>query len=207
MHYQKQRIIIATCLSLLGISSPAFSETQFWSVPVPQSFYFEGNYGASKVTNVSYPTPTNKNSGTGWNADLGYKFNPYIAVEGGYTRYAAVRLQNSQGTTAAHDNHYVIDVALRGMFLIPCTPVEVFGKIGANRNQENLGSINNAAAAVDGVTLAGKSSGSFGPYAGLGVDYTFTPYVQGNVQWAQAWGNNTTGNLSLISAGFTILFG
>lgn len=198
--------ILLTFLGLTITSMPVMA--LLVGTPLPRGWYIEGNYGASKSTNIDYPGITTvKNSGTGWNGSAGYKINPYVGIEGGYTRYANVRLLNSEGTTVAKNQHYAIDAAVKGMLPIPCSGVEFFAKVGVSRISASLGSINQAAADVDGITVNAGNKASFGPYGGVGIDYSFTPYLQVNAQFARSWGNNSTGNLDLASLGLSYILG
>jgi len=154
----------------------------------------------------TYPGVTTiVNSGTGWNGTLGYKFIPYIAVEGGYTRYGDARLENSAGTTAARDHHYGVDVAIKGIFPVMTTGIELFAKAGVDRLVSQIGSVNAAASAIDGITFDTNAHSAMGLYLGGGVDFAITKSFLVNAEFTRANGNSSTGNMNLVSIGLSFL--
>lgn len=200
----KRRVLLSTIVSLVSFSllSPV------WAAPcsLPKGFYLEYNWGATRSWGKSYPGVSNvENTGTGWNGTLGYKIMPYLAVEGGYTRYADARLENSEGTTAARDHHYAVDVAVKGIFPVLKTGIEVFAKAGVDRIVSTIGSVDPAASAVDGLTFDTESHSGTGLYLGGGVDYAITKSFLINTQYAHASGNSSTGNMDLISIGLSFI--
>jgi len=199
--------ILLTSIAIAIVTPSAIAMTGLGTMPLPQGWYAEGNYGLTKSTGKSYPTHTNKNSGTGWNVNAGYKFMPYVGIEAGYTRYAATRLQNTAGTTAAHDNHQAVDLAVKGIAPLGCSGVELFGKLGINRISSKISGVNASAAAVNSLTFDTRGKNSTGLYLAAGAQATFTPYIQANLQWAQAYGNNSTGNQALYSLGISYILG
>jgi opacity protein-like surface antigen len=192
---------------LVVIFSVAYFSTQALAAcSLPSGFYLEYNYGASRSMAKTYPgVPTIVNSGTGWNGTLGYKFIPYVAVEGGYTRYADARLENSAGTTAARDRHYGVDVAVKGIFPVMNTGLELFAKAGVVRLVSEIGSVDVAASAVDSLTFDTNGHSAMGLFYGAGVDYAVTKSFLINAQYARANGNSSTGNMNLVSVGISVL--
>jgi hypothetical protein len=191
---------IAT-FAFFSISAPVWA-----ACSLPKGFYLEYNWGATRSMGKSYPGVTTiDNSGTGWNGTMGYKFMPYVALEGGYTRYADARLQNSEGTTAARDQHYGVDVAVKGIYPIMATGLEVFAKLGVDRLVSSIGYVDAAAAAVDSLTFDTEAHSAMGLYLGGGVYYAATKSLGFNMQYERANGNSSTGNMDLISIGISYI--
>src|SRR5688572_24203858 len=92
----------------LFVGSPALA-----IMSVPMGWYLEANAGATRLSNKSYPGSASS-SGIGGNANIGYKFMPYLAVEAGYSQYHDTTIKNPQGVTAATDKRYSYDLAIRG---------------------------------------------------------------------------------------------
>jgi opacity protein-like surface antigen len=169
----------------------------------PRGWYLEGNLGEAKVYNLNVPGKIN-NSGFGVNISGGVKINPYLAGEIGYTNYATTIVKNYTGQQIANVKHYSYDAAARVIMPAGATGAEFFVKVGWAGLNTNL-SINNNVP-LDNLTF--KNSGNnntSGIYLGAGVDYTITPHILANVQWAEARGNSSTGNLSLFSGGLSYI--
>jgi hypothetical protein len=168
--------------------------------------YAEGNAGQSRVSQ-GYPTPSSStNSGFGWNANGGYKFNPFAAAEVGYTRYADVRVRNSLGTNVASNSHYSYDIIAKGIMPIGTTGAEIFVKAGISRIQSNISITNYAAAAASGLVFKTGTHISSGVYMGAGGEYSVTPNLLINLQWAKAKGTSSTGDGNLYSGGLSFIF-
>ncbi len=186
-------------LSLLLLATPAFAE-----MSLPYGWYLEANLGSSNLSSDNI-AGTVSSSGIGYNANLGYKFMPYVAAEFGYTGYANSTVKNSAGTKAGYVKHYAYDLAVRGILPFYTSGFEAFAKIGAQRLSAN-GTVQNTAAAQQ-LGFATSSHSTTGLYIGAGVQYYIMPEFAINAQWAQAEGSSATGNSSLISAGASFIFG
>lgn len=187
-------------LSLLGIMSTANAVMAF-----PTGWYLEGNIGMSKATSKSYPGVSSvKNTGKGWDVNVGYKFMPYFGLEAGYARYAPTRL-NSPVETVARDSHTSIDVAAKGILPFGCSGFELFGKVGVARINSQIGVIDSNGAATYGLTFNTSAQSATGLFAGVGAEYFFTPSIAANVQWNIAKGNSKTGNLQVLTAGLAYI--
>jgi hypothetical protein len=197
-------------LITLSMTSITFATAKFTTASFPSGFYVEGNVGSSKVTGKSYPGATRiSNAGTGWNFDLGYKFNPFLGLEAGYTSYANVKVKNSQLTTAYQSQQFAYDVAVRGTVPLGTSGIELFAKLGVARIYSKLKSVDYAALNIDpGMTIDNTSSKhANGPYYSGGVALYFMPCFSANVQWAAVRGNKQTGNANLVSVGLGYLLG
>ena len=185
--------------SLLLLAAPAFAE-----MSLPFGWYLEANVGSSSLEGASYPGSVSS-SGIGYNANLGYKFMPYVAAEFGYTGYANSTIKNSAGTKAGYAKHYSYDIAMKGILPFYTSGVEAFAKVGAQRLSANNTIQDSTTAATLGFSNASHSS--TGLYIAAGMQYYFMPEFAVNAQWARAEGNSSTGSSSLISVGVSSIFG
>jgi opacity protein-like surface antigen len=185
--------------SLLLLAVPAFAE-----MSLPAGWYLEANLGSSNLNGVNY-SGSMSSTGVGYNANLGYKFMPYVAAEFGYTGYANSTITDNAGTKAAIVKHYSYDLAARGILPFSNSGFEAFAKLGAQRLSANLSTQNPAAAA--GLGLTNSSHSTTGLYLGAGIQYYFMPEMAVNAQWMQAKGDSSTGTSTLLSGGLSFIFG
>lgn len=195
--------IIAALIATSGLSVAVAGTATY-----PCAWYLEANYGESRVTGVEYPPPiTADEDGAGWNANGGYKFMPFFAVDAGYTSYANSSLKNSLGTTAAQNKHFSINAAAKGILPLPKYNLELFGKLGVAWINSQITNIDDSVAAVDDVTFDDDTKTRTAPYVGAGIAYVFAPELLANLQWTTAFGNSNVGkHLDLLSLGVTVLF-
>ena len=191
------RVVLTGCSLMLASSA-------FAVMSLPYGWYLETNLGSSKLSNSNYPGSVSS-SGVGYNANLGYKFMPYVGAEFGYTGYANSTIKTNAGTKAGTVKHYSWDIAAKGILPFSDSGFEAFAKLGVQRLAANLSTQNAAAAASLG--LSGSSHSATGLYYGAGVQYYFMPELAINAQWMQAKGDNSTGSSSLLSAGLSFIFG
>lgn len=190
-------------LTTLGLSALFAAMPALAIMSVPYGWYLEGNAGSSHLSNVSYPG-SSSSSGIGGNANIGYKFMPFLGVEAGYTQYATTSIDDATDTKAASIKHYTYDIAARGILPISTSGFEAFAKLGVMRITSSTSITNSTAAA--GLGIASGSSSASGAYLGAGAQYYFIPEMAVNVQWQRAIGNSTTGTEDLISGGLSFIF-
>jgi hypothetical protein len=175
------------------------------AMTVPFGWYIGTNQGVSRAYNKYYPGSSIQRTGYGLSVEGGYKFNLYLAGEVGYSHFAATNIKNSAGNQAASDSHYSLDLAGKLMLPVGDTGAAVYGKVGVARVKSNLG-INEANAALNHLTYTAGSSLAVGVYAAAGVEYSITPHILVNGQWARSQGNHYTGNMNLTSLGLSYIF-
>lgn len=195
-----QRKQLAT---ILGLATLLFSVPALAVMSVPEGWYLEGNVGSTKLSNKSYPGSASA-SGIGGNANLGYKFMPFFAMEIGYSMYASTSIEDQNSTKAATDKHYSYDIAAKGIFPITTSGFELFAKLGAERVSSHI-SIDDQTAA-NNIGISNTSSSAGGLYMGLGAQYYFIPEVAAVGQWQRAEGTSSTGNLDLYTLGLSFIF-
>jgi hypothetical protein len=170
-------------------------------------WYGDADIGYTTFNGKSYTNSSSvKSSGKGWSLAAGYKFTRFVALEAGYTRYMSARIRNSQTITAARDNHYSADITSKWILPVKDTGLEFFAKLGLAQVSSHIGSVDPGAAAVNNMTFNTSNQSAAGFYWGLGMQYYFSPGISAHLQYAQARGNNNTGNLGLGSVGLSLLF-
>ncbi|MDR3478110.1 MAG: outer membrane beta-barrel protein [Gammaproteobacteria bacterium] len=191
---------------LVGLTTLGVATNAMAVMSVPYGWYAEGNAGQSRISQ-GYPAPSSSsNTGFGWNANAGYKINPFAAAEIGYTHYASIRIRNGFGTNVANNSHYSYDIAAKGIMPIGTTGAEIFVKAGISRIQSNITVTNYTAAAASGLVFNTGTHISSGVYMGAGGEYSVTPNLLINLQWAKAKGTSKTGDGNLYSGGVSYIF-
>lgn len=171
------------------------------AVAIPSGWYLEGNVGKSKESGKSYGTGFNdSSSGAGGSVFGGFKFIPYFAAEVGYTYYADTTIK-SGGNKVATDKHYSYDIAAKAILPVYDSGFDLFAKLGIANVHSSVTKTNSASSISTG------SNNASSLYYGLGTDYSITPNIAVNLQWARAQGSNSTGTLDLYSVGLAYLFG
>lgn len=194
-------------LAAISAATWCVAASSFAATAVPNGWYLEGNLGTSRTSNVSYgPGSSISSAGTGLNINAGYKYNPFVANEIGYTRYAQAKINNAAGAQAARNTHYAIDIAGKGILPLMNTGAEFFAKLGVSlvRSQITVTDAN-AASSISGLQVGNHSASSL--YLGAGLDYSISPSLPVIFQWQRSAGDNRTGALDLYSLGVAYVFG
>ncbi len=147
----KWRRRLLTAISISMFAAPAFAVSS-----LPSAWYLEGNVGLTFQPTTLENTPAYRFGclrNVGYNVDLGYKINQYVAIELGYTNYATNNvyayltdpvdfdLLNGEGFyNIGYMQNYAYDLV--GKFILPVysTGLEVFGKLGVTRVMSNFSS-------------------------------------------------------------------
>jgi hypothetical protein len=189
--------------AIAGLTSLFFSIPAFAVMSVPDGWYLEGNVGSTKLTNKTYPGSSSP-SGIGGNANLGYKFMQFFAMEIGYSLYANTSIKDSNGTRAATDKHYSYDAAAKGILPISDSGFETFAKLGVQRINSHV-SIDDYPAAAN-VPISNSQSSATGLYMGLGAQYYVIPELAIVGQWQRADGTSSTATMDLYTLGLSFIF-
>ncbi len=142
--------------------------------------YVSGNLGYGTV-DIKLPKDlpsgiSASHSGFAWSGALGYQFNQYIALEGGYIQFANVEVkQDSVGNVKLHTN--AVDLALKGIYPIN-QRFDVFGKAGLAYMSHSVAGTANGGSTV---TVSIKNH-QIAPLFGLGAAYNITRKVAVDVQ-------------------------
>lgn len=188
--------------ALSGLAALSVSASSFAAMSVPFGWYLEGNVGSSNLSNLNY-VGSSSSSGIGGNANFGYKFMPYFALEAGYTQYANSSIKDNNGTKAGTGKHYSYDLAGRGIIPLGGAGFELFGKLGIQRINSKISINDNNAAQQLG--LSSSQHNTTGLYLGAGAQYYVMPELAINVQWQRAQGNSNTGTEDLFSGGLSFI--
>ena len=189
----------------IGACGLAASSLSLAAMPVPFGWYLETNFGMAKPLHKTYPGTVENNTEFGFNFNGGYKFNPFVSGEVGYSNYGNTRIDNSFGNQAAKDFSYAFNIAAKLSLPIWGTGAEVFGKLGAARLYSDLNT-NDYNASIDNLQFNTGTHSAVGLYAGAGADFAIMPQVIANLQWSLARGNGRTGDLNLYSGGISYIF-
>ncbi|NII10563.1 outer membrane beta-barrel protein [Oleiagrimonas sp. C23AA] len=143
-----------------------------------------------------------------WRLQLGYQFNRYLSVEGGYIDlgHSTYRAISEQGQTRAKWTSGGPDIAVLGN--LPINPeLSLFGKLGAidtrtrmrwNQASDTLG------------TLKTHSGRGMHAFAGIGMDYRLSPRwgLRAEYEHFSGLGSLHTAKASanVVSAGVTLHF-
>jgi len=177
------------------------------AMPLPVGWYLEGNIGEANVSNVDYASnSTNDTTGIAWNVNVGYKFMPFFAFEGGYSTYGNTNVE-SYNTKVAKATSQTYDIAGKVMLPIQNSGFEFLAKLGMGRTRTHVVTSDPSYAAAHGVTVNAGTDLATSVIYGLGGEYAFTPNIQMNGQWMRADGGDNTGNLDLYLLGISYLFG
>lgn len=198
---QFKRLLLAALagLTTLSVTAPVYAI----AMSAPNGWYLEGNAGSAHLSNTNYSGSTSS-SGIGGNANLGYKFMPYVGVEVGYSQYPNSEVKDSVGTKAAIIKHYSYDIAARAILPVSDSGFEGFAKLGVGRMQSSTNIEDETAA--NNIGFESGSHSSTGVYMGVGASVYFTPELAGVVQWQRAQGSSSSGTEDLYSIGISFLF-
>lgn len=145
-----------------------------------------------------------------YSLNLGYRFNPYFAAEGGYVDLGKHDVSASVSAPAA--DTISGDFKARGYDLaaVGILPIDadwaVYGKAGVLRATTDL-----HAGSIGAVAVSSETSHDTKPTYGFGVSYDFTDNVAGKLEWDryQDVGDRDTtgrGNVNLVTAGIAYAF-
>jgi opacity protein-like surface antigen len=218
--------------ALLGLSFMIFSLPVFAESSISKAFYVEGNVGGTFIPR-SQEAPAGvvigSAHGVGYNADIGYKFNSYLAIEIGFTNYSYTPVYTTVTDPVDQDlvnpneiykvgnmRNFAYNIAGKLILPIYTTGLEFFAKVGAVRlgstfDRGDLANINDIFGETDEgdeVVFTTPTSHYFtGLYYGAGAEYYIADSWAVNLQVTRSNGNRYTGSFILASAGLSFLFG
>jgi OOP family OmpA-OmpF porin len=149
------------------------------------------------------------NNDTAYSLNIGYKFNPYFAVEGGYTdlgKYGFSSNVTAPAATTLNGNYKVDGVNLSAVGILPLSNgFSVYGKAGVFRASTDLDVSSSGA-----VATSSTSNHSTNPTYGLGASYDITKDWTGKLEWNRFHevGDSNTGkdNIDLYTIGIAYNF-
>jgi hypothetical protein len=208
MHWRKIMIkLIKISLACTSMLMMGFLSSANASMPLPVGWYLEGNVGQANVSNITYASnSTNNTTGIAMNANVGYKFMPFFAFEGGYSTYGNTNAE-SYNTKVAKATTQTYDIAGKVMLPIQNSGFEFLAKLGLGRTRTHVTNANPGYATANGITVDAGTDISTSVIYGIGGEYAFSPNFLVNAQWMRADGGTRTGNLDAYLIGVDYLFG
>lgn len=192
------------------------------SMAYAQGFYLAGHVGQSKIdidgdlnrslqSSFSQFSSNVDDEDTGYKLLLGYRFNPYLSIEGGYGDYGKANVDVNSRIPAAtikgdfETTAWLVDVV--GTWPV-ADRFSVYGKVGMARWEVKT---NFTTSILNGPVLTGgeKETGQDFKWA-LGAAYNFTKNLSLRLEYEQfeAGDSNKTGkgDISLLSLGLAYHF-
>ncbi|MEF8705555.1 MAG: outer membrane beta-barrel protein [Candidatus Accumulibacter sp. UW27] len=195
-----------------------------WAQDALQGWHMVGSVGQSRVDLDSFDLASIGATGseskdekdTAWSLGIGYQFNPYIALEGGYIDFG--KFKQSATIVTPLTGSLSGDVKADGWFInaIASYPVgagfSLFGRVGTVRTTTKS-SLSATGAFAGALAAAGAdlsdSESEWNWRYGLGVQYDFTPRVGmrlGYDRTADVGKENTTGESNIDTWLLSVLF-
>ena len=158
--------------------------------------------------NISSSTSLDSND-TAYSLNIGYKFNPYFALEGGYTdlgKYGFSSNVTSPVATTVNGNYKVDGVNLSAVGIIPLNNgFSLYGKAGIFRANTKLDVSSSGTSGV-----SSTSDHSTNATYGLGASYAFNKDWTAKLEWNRFHdvGETSTGkdNIDLYTVGVAYNF-
>jgi hypothetical protein len=190
------QVIVGFCLLTVSCIVSA-------AMPLPMGWYIDAGAGKSKFQNKVYPGSV-QYTGFGWLTEMGYKLNPYAAIEAHYIQYGDLKVTSSR-SQVARDHHYSYGVALKGIMPLGLTGLQIFTKAGFGK-MKSVVSVNNVQIAnANGWVFDTHTHYSRGIFYAAGGDLALTPNLGLTAQVVRQKGSAVTGNATLYSLGLSYL--
>lgn len=194
---------------MISVSGILIAEGAHASFPPPKGWYVEGSVGNTSQTNTSYgagTSTTTKNAGFGLNANVGYKFFPYFALEAGYTRYSRIDIEFNN-TVVAKNSPSAWDITTKTILPIQDSGFSFYAKIGVSRLTSSMVICDQATIDANGLSISNGDTSATGLLYGIGGEYFIWGNTALHLSWVEMNGNNQTGDMALISLGVSHVFG
>lgn len=161
-----------------------------------RSWYVEGSFGQSNISQEGINASEDTTDGAGFNASLGYMFNKYFGLEGGYTQYANADFTSD--STTGSDERTAMDIVARVVWPFK-EKMQIFTKLGMGSVTSDLS---------EELTREDNEDNSLtnnNLYYGIGFGYKVNKSFMLNGQYNTIKGSDTVGDSTLISFGATLL--
>jgi OOP family OmpA-OmpF porin len=214
----KKQLLIGTAATLIGISG-GLTSAQAEDLT---GWYGGVNLGRSNLkmnggdldgafANQGLSTSSSlEKHDTGYSLDLGYQFNPYFALEGGYVDFGKFDVSSTASAPAAdtiNGRYKAHGYDFSAVGILPLQQgLSVYGKAGAFRSRAELDASSSGA-----VPVSGGSHSATHPTFGIGASYDFTQRVVGKLEWNRYLkvgdsGVTGRGDIDLYTAGVAFKF-
>ncbi len=216
MRYSKASIsVVAASLLALPVTDALAQQSPFYAGLSAGSSKVKIDDSALPVGGATASSLSKDESGTGFKVYGGYKLNPNIAVEAGFTdlgSFSATRTVTAPATGTLHGDIKASGWNIDAVGTLPlANRFSVFGRFGGFYNELKTSFSTTGAVAlspgVDPNPKKTKLSWKFG----LGAGYDFTDKVGARVEWERykdLGDDNTTGtaDVDLFSVGVVVHF-
>lgn len=133
---------------------------------------------------------------------VGYRFNDYIALEGGYNDLA--NDSNAATDTSGPDHYrlYSFDLAAKGIMPF-ANGISLFGKAGAAITHQDV--FNQIL--PNGVISVDSNTNQVQPLLGVGISYNFTKNTAAELSFTHLFANGNINDINMLGLGITYTFG
>lgn len=198
-HFIKNSLHMSTLLVLMAVSSTAYTQE------ITDGFYLGGGAGHTDQKDACDDIAGScDDTDTGWKLFVGYEFNPYFSIEGGYAD-----LGESDADTTVLGIPVSAEAEVDGFFLagLAAWPVNdafsIFGKLGLIAWDVDVD------ASGGGVSVSDDESGTDVLF-GIGAQYNFIDNFGIRAEWERynSIGDSDIGNtdIDFISGSIIFLF-
>ncbi len=205
----------STAILVYGLTSCAYAVGQGFYMGVQLGQTNTHNEARAVHTGVSVPpTPaptveaTPSNTGFGGGVFLGYNFNPYVAVEGGYTHYGQSSYKPSVVAPGTNPSPAIQtnggNVVLKGILPFETTGFAVFGKAGLAVIRQSLAG--KLTTASDGSIGGGSTTTNLHGTAGIGFSYDLTQSWVADLSFTRVFKSGGVNSADLAALGFSYHF-
>jgi OOP family OmpA-OmpF porin len=163
--------------------SAAIAAAALSVVPVQaQSWYFgfgvgSGNLNKSGQDLTGLPNASVEDNDTTYTARLGYRFNPFLAIEGGYYDLGHYNFSSTVGSTVISGSAKAKSFGLSAVGIVPLgRQFEAYGRLGIESSELK-------ANANTTLLTASDSDRQTGATYGVGARWKFTPTVGLFAEW------------------------
>ncbi len=135
---------------------------------------------------------------------VGFRFNDYVAVEGGYTRIK----NNSHGVNGewGADHYYLYTIDLEAKFIKPFyNGLSVFGKVGGAITHQDV--FNQMYADNPNTITVDTNSTQLQPLLGIGVSYNFTKNLATDLSFTYQFRSGKIDKIQMLGLGLSYTFG
>lgn len=135
--------------------------------------------GALGYQGVGISSGNSDKQDTTYGLTLGYRINPYLAVEGGYVNLGSMGYQANTASGSVVGSAKSQGFTAAAVGILPLAhDVSVYGKLGLINARTDLRATGSA-----GIATSNTREYSVTPLIGLGASYDITPKVSTQVEW------------------------
>lgn len=181
--------LFSVAILACSLASPVYA--------ISDGMFFGFQAGSTNIHNNATQTTTTQPSNTGMGERLfmGYNFNPYFALEGGYTHYAPSTFNNVPNTVnnpTIRENG--VDFVGKGTYPIMKSGIGIFAKAGLSMMRVSYAGSLNASG-------KGSTTNSARPIIGLGASYDLNQHWVTDLSWTRVLSGGSVKAADFIALG------